>query len=324
MAGTVSVIIPTKSRPDSLTEAVESILKQSRPPEQLIIIDQSQMDESRICVEKVIAGAPESVREKVKLTYINDPAISGLTVARNRAMELAQGEVWLFLDDDVILEHDYVQEIISIYARYPGVSGVSGVVTNFRRPPVGFRLWSRLFENGPFHDDRPAIYWNAENLRRAGPIRVTRLGGGLMSFCAEAIRGMKFDETLSGVSDGEDVDFCARLGPKAILTITPRARLVHNSSPVGRDMGHWLRRNVRATNYLYWRNWNQGAQNRLCFAWLNVGYLLVAAWAATRRFSLDPCHAFWNGVRDARAACLPWKAASHKAMARRARFGWRF
>ena len=38
---TVSVIIPTKNRFQDLMKAIDSISKQSRPPEQLVLVDQS-------------------------------------------------------------------------------------------------------------------------------------------------------------------------------------------------------------------------------------------------------------------------------------------
>jgi GT2 family glycosyltransferase len=324
MSGTVSAIIPTKGRPSDLEAVVESVLGQSILPSQVIIVNQSPIDDGWRRVERLYADACWSVRQKVQLCHIGDATIPGLAAARNRAMEIARGDIWLFLDDDVVLERSFLEELVTVYQKHPEVSGVSGIICNYQTPSWAHRLWASVFVGGPFHDERQPIYWKADRLRNAEPIAVCKLGGGLMSFRAKAIGGHRFDENLHGVSDGEDVDFCVRLGPNAILTIAPRARLVHNSSPVGRDMGHWLRRDVRANYYLYWKNWSQSARNRLCFTWLNLGYLLVVSLAAMRRFSLNPWHAFWNGISDARAACHPWKAANHKAMARRARVGWRF
>jgi GT2 family glycosyltransferase len=182
--------------------------------------------------------------------------------------------------------------------------GVSGVVTNYARPPRLSRLWNRVFLRGPFFDDRQPVYWQAERLRNSGPIRVSRLGGGLMSFRADAVRRMRFDDNLRGVSDGEDVDFCAHLGPKALLLITPKARLVHNQSPAGRERSHWLARYARALTYLYRRNWDYGIKYRLCYLWLNVGFVAVASFACLRHTSLEPWRSLVAGRREgARAAC---------------------
>lgn len=296
----VSIIIPTKNRPSDLGQTLKSVLGQTVPPQQVIIVDQSEADESRLEAEKVFANAHGG--EKIELHYISDFAIPGGAVARNRAMDVARGSVWLFLDDDVVLEPTFLEELLGAYIRRPEALGVSGVVTNYSLPPKLFRLWSWVFARGPFHDERQWIYWNAERLRNAEPIRVSKLGGGLMSFRAEAIRSMRFDDNLVGVSDGEDVDFCMRLGPKAVLFVAPRARLLHRQSPSGRELDHQLRREARAKHYLYHRNWNRGLKNGLYFFWLNVGYGLAATAACLRRGSIAPWRALLAGIREGKKA----------------------
>ncbi|HEY6270844.1 MAG TPA: glycosyltransferase [Terriglobales bacterium] len=296
----LSVIVPTKNRPRDLEAAVDSLLRQTVLPRQLVIIDQSSSGESESQIRSRLAAVPPQVRDLLKVDYIRDEGISGLASARNRAMQLANQELWLFLDDDVVLEPEFIKELAAVYEARAGVAGISGVVTNYPSPPRLFRMWNALFVRGPLRDDRQAVYWKADRLRNAAPVRVSRLGGGLMSFRAQAIRGLKFDESLRGVSDGEDVDFCARLGPEAILMIAPRARLVHNQSLSGREQDYWLRRSARGLCYLYWKNWDHGVRNRLCFAWLNAGYALVATWGSLRRFSLQPWRALLSGVREAR------------------------
>jgi len=295
----VSVIIPTKNRPSDLALAVESVIRQTVPPQQLLIVDQSEDGESRRRVQERIFGETE-LRDRTKLCYIHDAAISGGAVARNRAMEIARGDIWVFLDDDVILEPGFLEELLQVYVQYPQATGVSGIITNYRRPPLTFRAWTYIFVRGPFRDERQPIYWNANRLRQAEPIPVMKFGGGLMSFRARAIQGLLFDANLRGVSDGEDVDFCSRLQPGARLLLTPRARLVHKQSPVGRLQDHWLRRSVRSTFYLYAKNWRRGVKNRLCFAWLATGYGLVATFSGLRRCSLDPWKAFFAGLEEAR------------------------
>jgi glucosyl-dolichyl phosphate glucuronosyltransferase len=309
----LTVIIPTKDRPVDLERTVRSVLQQTVLPQQLIIVDQSADGESRLRVQVLFDAVRTSVRDHLKLCYEMDPLIPGLAVARNRAMKLAEGDVWLFLDDDVILEPNFLKELLSVYSQRPHAGGVSGIVTNYRRPPWFPRLWRALFLRGPFRDERQTLYWRANRLRNAEPIRVDRLGGGLMSFRADVIRGYRFDDRLRGVSDGEDVDFCVRLKPDTILMIAPRARLEHKQSPSGRLQVHHLHRDVRSQYYLYRKNWRRGTKNRLYFAWLNVGLALQATLGSVRRGSLEPWRALLAGVQDARMALRtdleprPWK-----------------
>ena len=299
----ISVLIPTKHRPEALAVAVRSVLAQTFTPLSLVIVDQSSDGESRRRVEAELSTARERRGPLWSLNYIHDPEIPGAATARNRAMAVAAGDIWLFLDDDVILEPDFVEQLIAVYRDQAEVTGVSGIITNQVRPPLAFRLWSGLFMRGPFHDERQPIYWNAERLRNSPPLRVHRFGAGLMSFRAEAIRGNRFDENLDrslrGVSDGEDVDFCSHLAPDSVLLIAPRARLQHHPSPASRLTDHWVRRHVRGNLFLYHKNWNTGLLNQLRYGWLWLGYSVVAIVASCHQLSLEPWRAWRLGAREA-------------------------
>ena len=78
-------------------------------------------------------------------------------MARNRGIECAHGDVLIFVDDDEVLEPDYVAELLKVYADHLAICGVSGVPTNYGRPPLSFRAWYRLSHLGVFYDDRQPL-----------------------------------------------------------------------------------------------------------------------------------------------------------------------
>lgn len=278
---TVSVIIPTKDRATDLTRTIDTLLQQTVQPLELILTDQS--------VE------PTFTRNiMIPVIRIHDPTLSGASVARNVAMDRARGDVWLFLDDDVLLEPNFIEEILKAYDS--NVAGVSGIITNYSTPALKQRLWETVFQRGPFHDERQSIYRNVGRLRDLEPIRVRQFGGGLMSFRASAICGHRFDANLKGASPGEDIDFCAGLPQETVLVITPRARLIHNRSPQSRDSTHWITVLAQVTSYMRERHWKRGIWNNLCYAWLNVGYAALAAFSSPRRGSA-PWKAWREGIR---------------------------
>lgn len=281
-ARTVSVIIPTKNRAADLARTIETLLQQTIQPLELIIVDQSPL----LTFTQQIS---------IPIVCVHDPRLSGASVARNVAMDRAQGDILLFLDDDVLLEPDFIEEIFQAYDT--NVTGVSGIITNYSIPPLKQRLWESLFQIGPFRDERQTIYRKAVSLQRAKPIRVRQFGGGLMSFRAPAIRDHRFDANLTGASLGEDIDFCAGLPKESILLVAPKARLIHNRSPQSRDPVHWLSAVAQVSSYMRERHWKQGIWNNFCFAWLNVGYAAASSFSSLKQRSMAPWKAWREGIR---------------------------
>jgi GT2 family glycosyltransferase len=291
----LSVIIPTKFRPDDIEQTVKTIFGQTVPPTQVIVIDQSDSDENRRRVEKLYANLVGELRSNIKLSYIHDTSIVGPIIARNRGMDVAEGGIWAFFDDDVSLEPEYLQEVQAVYARYPAVAGVSGIFTNYQPPSYFRRVWNLIFACGPFHDERQPLYWRAERLRNSPPVVVKKFTGACMSFRAEAVRHIRFDENLPTTME-EDIDLCLRVGGP--LVIAPRARLFHKRSSPGRSTQHYLKWEARTSHHLYRKYWSHELYNRFCFWWLNFGYALMATLGSLKRASAEPWQAFSEGAAE--------------------------
>jgi len=294
-----SAIIPSKNRALELVITVRSLLAQTVRPAQIVIVDQSTDEDSFLRVKAELAGACD-----VRLDYIRDTSINGAAAARNCAMDHATGEVWLFLDDDVVLEPEFIEQLLIVYSSHPEAEGVSGIITNYRPGPLSARLWTAVFSRGPFHDERQPVYWAAEQLRNSEPVRVRQFTSALMSFRANTIREMRFDSNHTGAL-AEDTDFCWRLPASTLLLIAPRARLVHNRSPLGRARDHWLRAHTQSSYYLYERNLKCSIRNRICFAWLKVGYAIALVVTCAKGRSLEGWRALRAGRSKGRAYANP-------------------
>ena len=305
---TLSAIIPTKNRPVDLVNAVRSILLQTIGPDELVIVDQTPGEEGRTAVHELFANTAPPIP---RLIYLHEPEISGVSMARNRAMEGRSANILLFLDDDVILEPEFMEALIETYQKYPSAKGVSGVITNYQRSNAWLRAWSWLFARGPFHDERQAIYWHANEMADTDVIAVQKFGAGLMSFRADAIARVRFDLNPCAFP-AEDIDFCAQLAPGSLLLIAPGARLAHMKTTAARPSEHWLQREVRVSRYLYQRHWNRRFKHRVCFWWLQCGYAFAAAAASVRRLSLDPWSAMFSGIAITRTVQIVKATGSGK------------
>ena len=291
----LSIVIPTRNRYPALVEALKSIKAQTIQPQEVIVVDQTPRKD----------GQPESLLKilspQVHLDYLWNPAISGLTQARNAAIERAHGDILLFLDDDVTLHRDFTEKLLASWSVHPEAVGISGVPDNYSRPPSFYYLWSKVFMLGPFHDDRQPVYWRAKNL--IDLVQVTRFSGGMMSLRKSTLHGLRFDESLRGVADGEDVDFCVRL--KGIFYMNPRCQLTHHFNSSQREKTHWTQRHARANTYLYQRNWSQ---HKIAYAWLRAGYFVAALLGCVSRRSIDPMCAMLAGCSEGKqAAARPGK-----------------
>ena len=225
---------------------VDSILHQSVLPVQLIVVDQSEDDESRRRIETLLFEAPLRVRDAVALDYLRNAAISAALLPATGRWTLPgkiSGCSWTTMSvSRGILSKSSLPSFSGIHA-YREFQALSQTIMSLRGPTdYGLRFLSvDLFTmNGNQSTGRRTVSGNSE------PFAVRKLGAGLMSFRAESIRFHRFDENLAGVCDGEDVDFCARLGPEETLMIAPRARLVQSVSPIGRSQKHRILRFAKA------------------------------------------------------------------------------
>lgn len=85
----VSVIIPVYNCPDYVGQAVESVLHQTRDDYEVIVIDDGSREETRLKLQPY--------RERIRYVYQEN---QGVAAARNRGLEMAQGEFVAFLDHD--------------------------------------------------------------------------------------------------------------------------------------------------------------------------------------------------------------------------------
>ena len=89
----VSVIISTFNRARYIEEALDSVLAQSHPVTQVIVVDDGSSDDTALRLQRY-GGRIETIHQ----------ANAGKAAALNRAMPLVRGDyVWIFDDDDVAL-----------------------------------------------------------------------------------------------------------------------------------------------------------------------------------------------------------------------------
>ena len=92
----ISVIIPTKNRTKDLVNLLDSLRNQTRLPDELIIVDASDNDDTKNMLEEQGNQLPFDV--------VYRSTAPGLTRQRNIGISLSRGSLLFFFDDDVVLE----------------------------------------------------------------------------------------------------------------------------------------------------------------------------------------------------------------------------
>jgi glycosyltransferase involved in cell wall biosynthesis len=103
----VSVYIPTHNRLALLQRAIESVKAQSYKSIELIVVDDGSTDKTQEYLERM--------QFEGKLVYLRNEIAMGACHARNRALEVAKGELITGLDDDDALQPERITRLVNVF-----------------------------------------------------------------------------------------------------------------------------------------------------------------------------------------------------------------
>jgi GT2 family glycosyltransferase len=239
----LSVVIPTLNRDAVLCDTLRYFFEDERYPDfEVIVIDQSQSHDADT---QAFLDRHSSQMRYVRTDY------TGLPRARNHGTRLAQGEIIVFVDDDVQPFPNFLAGHACVYED-SAVVGVAGAVLSPGRhlrsgAELGEEQYSKLVEEREVRFDVDFEYspqWAV---------------GCNASFRRSAIIGVGgFDEMFPGAAVGEDAEFSHRVKERGKLRFSPQAALVHLRAPTGgtRDassQARYVRQLAFCVNYFYYR-----------------------------------------------------------------------
>lgn len=273
----ISVIICTKDRPQDVIRCIESILTQTLLPEEILVVDGSHITALELELKR-------HFDKKAKVTYIHTRP--GLTYQRNVGIEASHQDIIVFLDDDVILDKDYLKEIMAVFesdieGKVGGVTGeiIGTKANNFVRRILsfGFQIFATVFLLSRYGDGKfqpsgfPTVF-------RSGTVdkitKVEYLVGANMSFRRKIFDEFRFDEK-SPYWDDDDIAY--RVSRKYQNIYTPFAKLVHTVSPLGgQERGNLrLKRDVEGYYHHFKKNLPQSFNYKLAFHWSLIGLFVT-------------------------------------------------
>lgn len=228
----ITAIIPTIGRADSLRVLLDSLAAQTHKPDEVIIADASNdpdtarvvANEARLTLTRIYVEPPNAVRQRMA------------------AIDLARGDNLLLLDDDVVLEPDCVQRLSEVLESNAGVVAVSADFNN-QTWPAPTRIW-QIYLRLALGMDQDS--WQGRvvgpllrfgyNPVPARPTAIEWLGSGnsLVRRSAFLRAGGFSDFFLHRCTINEDVDLGLKLCKIGRIMFCPAARMAHHHAPSGR------------------------------------------------------------------------------------------
>lgn len=239
----LSVVIPTRDRPELLQDLLACILNQSILPSEVIVVDSSSK----------IQKLNNEIVQKLNIKYFHVEIQSAAAQRNIGILNINPDSQFIaFLDDDVVVNQDYF-EVLTSFLDDKKYIGVSGVVKQAQRPPekklrfkVG-KFYKRIFLLDSKNEGK--LLSSGVNVKIVGNFEYPREVEWLMG-CSiwkkEVIDNITFENKLKNQSLGEDVIFSYRARRYGKLGVVPTVLLDHSVSQVG-----------RATEVEFWRMWVQ-------------------------------------------------------------------
>ena len=224
----ISAIVPTIGRVESLNALLESLTTQTRRVDEVIV-----------------ASADPAICDLIPLSpVVRCIAVSPPNAVRQRmaAIAIAGGDYLLLLDDDVVLEPDCVQHMLTLLESNDDVAAVTADFSN--QPwPDPTRIWQLYLRHvlKLEHEDwqgrvvGPLLRFGF-NPVPDGPRPMEWLGSGssLVRSAAFASAGGFSDFFLHRCTINEDVDLGLKLRRVGRILFCPDARMAHHHAPGGR------------------------------------------------------------------------------------------
>ncbi len=279
---TISVVIPTLNRAKDLRELLSTLLDQSLPPIEIIVVDDSNGESTA----NLIHEFNTKIRSTSQLIYVRGDG-SGITSARNMGVKASHGDAILFLDDDILLEKDVVERLSEFLRKNPTALGVQPRIPGFAdywtQSSFGIRLENLINKVIMLTYHMP----NRLSVRRSGAavfpqkltkvITVQRMMGCSFCLMRSVLSEFRSDTNLLKWGCYEDLDLTYRIYrryPGSLFAI-PTATVVHKHSAQSRLQSRKLHRMTTVYwFYVFFKDLSdESILNPLAFMWAMGGFL---------------------------------------------------
>jgi len=274
----ISIVIPTRNRSKKLKKLLHSILEQTILPKEVIVVDDSE----NLRTKELIQRLEKLFLEKnIQIKHIMplENKKKSISRARNIGAKKAKGDIIVFIDDDVIIDKNYLKEILKVFEKNPDALGVQGTIINMEYSP----FWNSV--------KKVFYYWHAErNKCRMLPSGKTTyayapdivipcewLFGLNVAYKREVFEEFSFNEKLTSYSLGEDKEFSYGIHKKYPHSLfqTPHAKVYHSYSHSKNTKKQLIYIITAYPISFFYNNIKQTTKNKIIFIWSEIGRIIL-------------------------------------------------
>lgn len=176
----ISVVVCTRDNPDRLHRCLESLLQQTHPNYEIVVVDNAPQDEATRCVVADMAA-------RAHVRYLLEP-VPGLSYARNRGYLSARFDLIAWIDDDEVADRYWLERLSQYFEQQPGTAAVSGVMLPAEVSTKAQEWFERFGGHNKGRGFQPAVFGGESGSEQSPLFPLPPFGtGGNMAMTREAI-----------------------------------------------------------------------------------------------------------------------------------------
>ncbi len=270
----LTIAICTRNRIKDLENLINSISKQNIQNKEIevLIIDDGEIEDKKL-------KEFQKILNKFHFIYYkkNSP---GLFKSRLKALHLSRADKILFLDDDVVLDENYLKILLKTYQNFPKAAGVGGVDYMLERYSFFRKLYSIIFLYHSNNKSKLSLsmmnssmyLWQDEKK----PFKSEFLDGCNMSFKKEALKDIPNQSYFETYSLGEDIFLSLWAFKKGDLIVNPNLKVKHFKSETSRDNIEKVAFMKVVNHYKLLKYSNKNRLKYITIWWTYLGYILAS------------------------------------------------
>ena len=272
-----SVVIPTYNRKKDIEECLDSILRQTILPTEILVIDDGELPN-----EFINTFRKKSEGQRIDFIYYQKDHLKerqGSSESRNVGITIAKYPIVFILDDDVVLDNNFFEKIVDVWNKNNDkkLIGVAGIVKNYRSKGKLENFYNKVFGLTSKYawDINPVgfqVWDNGIKQKEKGHYA----HGGLCSYDRKQAQLLNFATFNGGRTALEDIDFCLRAKNKGYyFIIEPNAKAFHKGSKISREKEFLIGAKEGYNRKIIFKdNCRKSIKNYLWFYWANTGWIL--------------------------------------------------